>query len=179
MTRTRTLALAVLAGPALLGPSLLAGCSASSEAGPATTTVVVTPHAAQGTPTSTSAVAEPAGQTAAGPTSAAPESGPAIASCGDPALHQRGTTFYADGTSGWTEYCGSVMDATPVTPQSPSGAGAAGSGGSDDTATRDQEFADQYWATHPKLTYDPDSADGFGPNQELPPACLRLQGVHC
>lgn len=32
-----------------------------------------------------------------------------IASCGDPALHQPGTTFFTDGTSGWTEQCQNQM----------------------------------------------------------------------
>ncbi|MDV8002785.1 hypothetical protein [Rhodococcus sp. IEGM 1408] len=42
-----------------------------------------------------------------------------------------------------------------------------------------EQVAEEYWATHPKPTFDPDSADGYGPNQELPPACLRLVGVDC
>lgn len=32
-----------------------------------------------------------------------------IASCGDPSMHQTGTTFFTDGTSGWTETCSSQM----------------------------------------------------------------------
>lgn len=32
-----------------------------------------------------------------------------IAGCGDPALHQTGTTFFTDGTSGWTESCAAQM----------------------------------------------------------------------
>ena len=28
-----------------------------------------------------------------------------IASCGDPSLHETGTTFFTDGTSGWTQTC--------------------------------------------------------------------------
>lgn len=32
-----------------------------------------------------------------------------IASCGDPTIHQTGTTFFTDGTSGWTETCSSQM----------------------------------------------------------------------
>ncbi|QGU07167.1 hypothetical protein COCCU_06115 [Corynebacterium occultum] len=32
-----------------------------------------------------------------------------IASCGDPTMHQTGTTFFTDGTSGWTEACSSQM----------------------------------------------------------------------
>lgn len=32
-----------------------------------------------------------------------------IASCGDPTMHQTGTTFFTDGTSGWTETCSAQM----------------------------------------------------------------------
>ena len=32
-----------------------------------------------------------------------------IASCGDPSIHQTGTTFFTDGTSGWTQQCASQM----------------------------------------------------------------------
>lgn len=32
-----------------------------------------------------------------------------IASCGDPGMHERGTTFFTDGTSGWTQTCSDQM----------------------------------------------------------------------
>ena len=32
-----------------------------------------------------------------------------IASCGDPRIHQTGTTFFTDGTTGWTENCAAQM----------------------------------------------------------------------
>ena len=32
-----------------------------------------------------------------------------IASCGDPSIHETGTTFFTDGTSGWTQQCASQM----------------------------------------------------------------------
>lgn len=32
-----------------------------------------------------------------------------ISHCGDPLMHQTGTTFFTDGTSGWTEACSSQM----------------------------------------------------------------------
>lgn len=32
-----------------------------------------------------------------------------IASCGDPSIHETGTTFFTDGTSGWTENCVAQM----------------------------------------------------------------------
>ena len=32
-----------------------------------------------------------------------------ISSCGDPMMHQPGTTFFTDGTSGWTQECADQM----------------------------------------------------------------------
>lgn len=32
-----------------------------------------------------------------------------ISHCGDPGLHETGTTFFTDGTSGWTQTCASQM----------------------------------------------------------------------
>lgn len=32
-----------------------------------------------------------------------------IASCGDSSIHQTGTTFFTDGTTGWTENCATQM----------------------------------------------------------------------
>ena len=32
-----------------------------------------------------------------------------IASCGDPSIHETGTTFFTDGTSGWTQNCANQM----------------------------------------------------------------------
>lgn len=41
----------------------------------------------------------------------------AIASCGDVNLHETGTTFFTDGTSGWTQACASqMMQAAPAKP---------------------------------------------------------------
>lgn len=33
----------------------------------------------------------------------------AVSSCGDPSIHERGTTFFSDGTSGWTQQCSDEM----------------------------------------------------------------------
>jgi hypothetical protein len=30
------------------------------------------------------------------------------------------------------------------------------------------------WQYHPAPTFDPNSGDGYGPNQPLPPACIRF-----
>ncbi|MCT2188937.1 excalibur calcium-binding domain-containing protein [Corynebacterium kefirresidentii] len=32
-----------------------------------------------------------------------------VSSCGDPSIHERGTTFFSDGTSGWTQQCSDEM----------------------------------------------------------------------
>lgn len=40
-----------------------------------------------------------------------------IASCGDPSMHETGTTFFTDGTSGWTSTCANkMMAARPAEP---------------------------------------------------------------
>lgn len=98
--------------------------------------------------------------------------GKQIASCGDASIHQTGTTFFTDGTSGWTADCQAQMVAAYV-PPSPV-----------PEPTFDQDayngqFAEEYWSNNPRPTFDPDSADGYGPDQPLPPACLRLVGVDC
>lgn len=95
--------------------------------------------------------------------------GKEIASCGT-ADHQTGTTFFTDGTSGWTQTCQDQMLATYVPPPPAP---------TFDQDAYNQQFADEYWRTHPRPTFNPDSADGYGPDQELPPACLRLEGVDC
>ena len=93
-----------------------------------------------------------------------------ISSCGDPSLHEFGTTFFTDGSSGWTQTCQDRMQAefvprTPVT--------------TFDQDAYNRQFEEEYWRTNPRPTFDPDSADGYGPDQTLPPACLRLEGVDC
>lgn len=53
-----------------------------------------------------------------------------IASCGDPSIHEMGTTFFTDGTSGWTQKCGDQMFAQytppPAVPTGPTGDDFAG-----------------------------------------------------
>lgn len=34
--------------------------------------------------------------------------------CGDPAIHERGTTFFTDGTTGWTQECSDTMVIAPA-----------------------------------------------------------------
>ena len=184
-----TAATAALAFPLLI----LSACS-SGESEPVEVTVTSTAQPSTTTPsssvtpssTTSSADPTPSQEPAAAPApaacgavgyTAAPghESphclGKQIASCGT-ANHQTGTTFFTDGTSGWTQTCQDQMQAAYVPPAP------------DPVPTFDQnayneQFAEEYWRTHPRPTFDPDSADGYGPDQELPPACLRLEGVDC
>lgn len=93
-----------------------------------------------------------------------------VASCGDPSIHEMGTTFFTDGSSGWTQTCQSQMAAAYVPPAP--------------TPTFDQDaynkqFEEEYWRNNPRPTFDPDSADGYGPDQTIPPACLRFENVDC
>lgn len=39
-----------------------------------------------------------------------------IQSCGDPSIHEVGTTFFTDGTSGWTQQCANQMAAQQPAP---------------------------------------------------------------
>ena len=82
----------------------LSGCSLDLE--PSTNT----PTSSSGPSTSTaSTTAEVMGFTEA-PGAAQPSPmEKTIASCGDPSLHETGTTFFSDGTSGWTQQCSDEM----------------------------------------------------------------------
>ena len=75
-----------------------------------------------------------------------------ISSCGNPNLYQTGTTFFTDGTSGWTQHC-----ATQIASQS-----------------NHYQAPPQRMATPSTPTFNPDSGDGYGPNQTLPPLCERI-----
>ncbi|WP_165841685.1 hypothetical protein [Corynebacterium heidelbergense] len=44
---------------------------------------------------------------------------------------------------------------------------------------RRRQVQEEWNATHGTPTFDPNSADGYGPNQELPPPCLRFSNVEC
>lgn len=115
---------------ALAAASLvLAGCGAGEDE--ATVTVTSTMPASSSEETSTSATsttaesdneaetseaaeAQNSGGCVAGYTEAPGQVDPhcldkAIASCGDANLHQQGTTFFTDGTSGWTAQCAAQM----------------------------------------------------------------------
>lgn len=56
----------------------------------------------------------PTGEVVIGHTEAPGQANPSvmnktIASCGDPTMHETGTTFFTDGTSGWTLTCANKM----------------------------------------------------------------------
>jgi hypothetical protein len=133
----------------------LASSVVSSSPTPSVTTTAVAP------PTSTE-----------DPVAAPPE--PAekeIASCATTTLYQAGTTWYTDGTSGWTQYCQDLYyAANPQTEEQVSYADGdvvnEGGGSYSTCQNGDWVYIDP--------TFDPDSGDGYGPNQQLPPLCVRF-----
>lgn len=143
-----------------------------------TTPGSTTPDAAPATSNEPAAVTPAAAECGAVGVTAAPGHeaprclGKQIESCGS-SNHQTGTTFFTDGTSGWTQTCQNQMMATYVPPPTPAPVQTF------DQDAYNRQYEAEYWRTHPEPTFDPDSADGFGPDQELPPACLRLEGVDC
>jgi hypothetical protein len=97
-----------------------------------------------------------------------------ISSCGTTSEYQPGTTFYTDGTSGWTQYCedeyylaNPPQTATEPPAQCEDGAAINEGGGNYSTCQNGS------W-TYVAPTFDPDSGDGYGPNQPLPPLCVRF-----
>lgn len=152
--------------------STVQSSTASSSVAASTTATTASPTSSSQAPAPAAPVADTCG--AVGYTGAPGHESPhclgtQIASCGT-SNHQTGTTFFTDGTSGWTQTCQDQMLANYAPPPPAP---------TFDQDEYNQQFAEEYWDTHPKPTFDPDSADGYGPNQELPPACLRLEGVDC
>ena len=85
-----------------------------------------------------------------------------VSYCGTHGIEEMGTTWFTDGTTGWTQYCANEMMSQPIQqlpPYNPM-----------------KEEAQQWWSeNHDNLpTFDPNSADGYGPNQEIPPFCVRF-----
>lgn len=108
----------------------LSGCASSSDdQPPATVTETVT---SSSTTSATSSTEETTTSVAAAATSAEGDclvgsmgqpqfSGTTcldktIASCAEPGLYETGTTFFTDGTSGWTQTCANQMAAAPHEP---------------------------------------------------------------
>ncbi|SNV77922.1 Uncharacterised protein [Corynebacterium imitans] len=83
------------------------GAAETSVAAPATQPSVVTEQTIPEAPTEE---AEPVIGFTGAPGQEAPQvMDKQIASCGDPSIHETGTTFFTDGTSGWTQQCASQM----------------------------------------------------------------------
>ena len=85
-----------------------------------------------------------------------------VSYCGTPGIEEIGTTWFTDGTTGWTQYCTDLMMSQPIqqlTPYNPM-----------------KEEAQQWWDENQDNlpTFDQNSADGYGPNQEIPPFCVRF-----
>lgn len=101
---------------------LTAGCSSSPDAPPTPSPSSSQSHAPESsqapdehdnattTPRgSESTSARPTGYTEAPGQAAPSEMNKTVAACGDPALHETGTTFFTDGSSGWTQQCADQM----------------------------------------------------------------------
>lgn len=110
---------------------VLAGCSGGGDDAAVTvTSTVSSPSESESTPSSTTSSSKSSttaednaaantksagqGNCVSGYTEAPGQVDPhcldkAIASCGDPNMHQQGTTFFTDGTSGWTAQCAAQM----------------------------------------------------------------------
>lgn len=82
-----------------------------------------------------------------------------ISTCGDPLLHERGTTFFTDGTSGWTQQCSNEMD-VPVEPAQAPAPAPEYSGGDSRTCA---EIGHKVYPGDPEYSPDRDSnGDGVG-----------------
>lgn len=90
---------------------VLTGCTSAEEPAPeapetSTSTVISTSSTPTAPPLEESdKVDPPAPEETTEPLPVPPDS----YICGDPSLHQPGTTFYFDGTTGWTQECSDLM----------------------------------------------------------------------
>lgn len=109
------------------------------------------------TPTPTTPTPEPNTATAAAPPASATQaaSEPYVTEClpGTP-----GPALWSDGTTRYSDYCYQQLGGVEVNQ--------AESGG----------YAQQ--GEPPAPTFVPDSADGYGPSQELPPLCVRFPDAY-
>ncbi|WP_157226761.1 hypothetical protein [Gordonia soli] len=96
------------------------------------------------------AAATPAQQTEGVPAPTTEQQAKATFTCGDPQTYQRGTAIYSDGSTGYEQACAGPGETNPYGPQ-----------------TRGD-------AVPETGTPDPNSADGYGPGQPLPPLCVRF-----
>lgn len=98
--------------------------------------------------------------------------GKEISSCATTTLYQAGTTWYTDGTSGWTQYCQDQYYAANPLPEGPVATCGDGEVVNEGSGTYSTCQGGQWIYVSP--TFDPDSGDGYGPNQPLPPLCVRF-----
>lgn len=94
--------------PSSSKPTESASESSSSKARP-TPTREQTTESASAPSGGESTSARPTGYTEAPGQAAPSEMNKTVASCGDPALHETGTTFFTDGSSDWTQQCANQM----------------------------------------------------------------------
>lgn len=109
-----TLTIMVGLGSASWTGDLEAYIAESSSAGASTEPMAAPAPAASTTPAVSAAPAATVAPPVVGFTEAPGHGSPtpmnkSISSCGDPAMHQPGTTFFTDGTSGWTQTCADQM----------------------------------------------------------------------
>ena len=155
-TARSRLTLLVVAGVVGL---LLAGCAGSApDAPPSSTSVVTTVRTVTAPPSTVSSAPSSAPDPvvvetpAPEPETQAPQTPQkeTTYTCGNPQLYQQGTAIYSDGTTGYEQAC-----------DVPGGTNPYGSNTRGD-------------ATPAPGSYVPGSGDGYGPNQPLPPLCLRF-----
>ncbi|MGV0391520.1 hypothetical protein [Corynebacterium phoceense] len=170
---------------------LVTGCSNSGDSTPATSTSATTSTSAAAT-SSTSAAPT---STSAAPTSTkAPEStAQATTAAADEELYvvqclegTPGPALWSDGTTAYSDWCWQQMGGAAA-------AEAEGNSGIDSAPTYDAPatYANEaeMCAAHPEYpacnggvdipmtytpTYDPNSGDGYSPDQQLPPLCQRF-----
>lgn len=104
--------------------------------------------------------------------------------CGTHGIEEMGTTWFTDGTTGWSSYCQEKMRNEPqqTVPYNYTGPGGDPDPQPDPYIAEDPGVSDlqaeaSQWretATYTPLPTNTDSADGYGPGQELPPFCIRF-----
>ncbi|MBE7338091.1 membrane lipoprotein lipid attachment site-containing protein [Corynebacterium aurimucosum] len=167
---------------------LVAGCSNSGDSTPATstsaTTSATTTSSTSAAPTSTSTASTNATTTESKvQATTAADDEPHVVQCleGTP-----GPALWSDGTTAYSDWCWEQMGGAAV-------AEAEGNAGIDSAPTYDTPatYANEteMCAAHPEYpacnggvdipmtytpTYDPNSGDGYGPDQQLPPLCQRF-----
>ncbi|AHI21720.1 hypothetical protein [Corynebacterium vitaeruminis] len=156
----------------LATPTLLTACS-HDDSTPAAVTVTVTESATSSASSTVPTSINPADFHA--PTGQEPvtQNGRTIKACNE---WLSGLTLFSDDTIGYTEYCENMYpdtelteDSSPVTIPEVEPLGSL-----DDNPTPTRTTPTRTAPTAASPTFNPDSADGYGPDQELPPLCVRF-----